>query len=671
MCTEHKGDVTYYVEVQQMAKNSCRLCGLCAKVLEAFADGRFPTMFQGARDKTQRAEILKGLEFEPHWGYHELIGYNINIFFMGTRLRFLISRESDEGYAFTVKGASFPSLSRPRFSDRHYPDRSLERAGVWLRQCLDQHSCGKSDFCPKRLLDLHEDPIRLLETNDIKHFKEPYACLSHRWGSPTHKRLTSTVANIHNHMKGIAWDEVPKTFQDAIMVCRRMSISYLWIDTICILQAYSGMSGEDAAKTEADFATENSTMARIYKNSQFTICASMSTSMDSGIFPPRMNSHPITVTGDDGTETILRVTALQSHNTPPTDLETRGWTYQEYLLPPRILEFGPFDISWRCQKGHFCECADKGLKSDWGWRKVLSEQARPPRNVKSEAEQWWVRTVQHYTARTLTNHEDKLPALSGLAQIYHKATDDIYLAGLWKASLPHSLCWYHSSGEDYETAAIGIGRRPQKYRAPSWSWASIDALDNAQCRAWWPGTEENYSSLIDYGDYEKADLRKLCTVYEVDVQPRTGDPFGQIAPGGFLKLGVTLISAKINTQGPKRGRRRWRNVFRGVAAWTLNHVNEDGTTVLFCTDVAFCFPDCGLEDDGLKHGDEVHCAPILEERFNDRVCLVLKRLRDQEYRRVGFCILYENNISHWVRSDEERAKWPQWSLGTETQIKIV
>ena len=43
-------------------------------------------------------------------------------------------------------------------------------------------------------------------------------------------------------------------------------------------------------------------------------------------------------------------------------------------------------------------------------------------------------------------------------------TDDQYLAGIWKADLSYQLCWY----------CPRPGRRPMKYRAPSWSWASMD-----------------------------------------------------------------------------------------------------------------------------------------------------------------------------------------------------
>lgn len=72
--------------------------------------------------------------------------------------------------------------------------------------------------------------------------------------------------NIHNPINGIPWEEIPRTFQDAIVVFKHLSVTYLWIDAVCILQEYDGMSDEDAKRTKTDFAAQNSAMARIYQN---------------------------------------------------------------------------------------------------------------------------------------------------------------------------------------------------------------------------------------------------------------------------------------------------------------------------------------------------------------------------------------------------------------------
>jgi hypothetical protein len=81
----------------------------------------------------------------------------------------------------------------------------------------------------------------------------------------------------------------------------------------------------------------------------------------------------------------------------------------------------------------------------------------------------WQTIVEYYTQRQLTNDADKLSALSGLAQLAvdsHGLDASAYLAGLWRDTLVKGLLW-HVRGP----------RAPQRYtsyRAPSWSWASID-----------------------------------------------------------------------------------------------------------------------------------------------------------------------------------------------------
>ena len=43
--------------------------------------------------------------------------------------------------------------------------------------------------------------------------------------------------------------------------------------------------------------------------------------------------------------------------------------------------------------------------------------------------------------RFLTVGTDELPAMSGLANIYHQQTGDTYLASLWRKDLMQTLLW--------------------------------------------------------------------------------------------------------------------------------------------------------------------------------------------------------------------------------------
>jgi hypothetical protein len=107
----------------------------------------------------------------------------------------------------------------------------------------------------------------------------------------------------------------------------------------------------------------------------------------------------------------------------------------------------------------------------------------------------------------LTLGRDKLVALSGLAKLFHQQTCQDYVAGLWRDQLEHQLCW---------STLFSFTTRPATYRAPTWSWASID------------GT-------VLLSDFESSqheppsDCLSYIHVKSVDIELKSQDhPFGEI-----------------------------------------------------------------------------------------------------------------------------------------------
>jgi hypothetical protein len=86
---------------------------------------------------------------------------------------------------------------------------------------------------------------------------------------------------------------------------------------------------------------------------------------------------------------------------------------------------------------------------------------------KHNFQRLWRAIVEDYSSRQLTNSDDELPALSGLAYQHLQTEEDMYLAGVW-LSLLEQLCWYVVTSDDKEAT------KPAHYRAPSWSWAHLD-----------------------------------------------------------------------------------------------------------------------------------------------------------------------------------------------------
>jgi hypothetical protein len=81
--------------------------------------------------------------------------------------------------------------------------------------------------------------------------------------------------------------------------------------------------------------------------------------------------------------------------------------------------------------------------------------------------------VTDYSPRQLTFPSDKLPAISGLASKFHGIAEACnrgsrYLAGLWEKDLMMELSWR------LDTKQESFHPIPREYRAPSWSWASVD-----------------------------------------------------------------------------------------------------------------------------------------------------------------------------------------------------
>jgi hypothetical protein len=151
-----------------------------------------------------------------------------------------------------------------------------------------------------------------------------------------------------------------------------------------------------------------------------------------------------------------------------------------------------------------------------------SWQHQPMQLFNVQGQEWidyhiWGDVVTRYTQCDLSYPEkDKLLAISGVARALSIATHDKYLAGLWRKQLPQQLDWScHSSVRC---------SRAQPYRAPSWSWASIDGPVGFPTYA----IDENRKriSVIDGGtDTELLDPE---------------DPFGPVTNGRIQLVGILV-----------------------------------------------------------------------------------------------------------------------------------
>ncbi|KAL1617604.1 hypothetical protein SLS56_010894 [Neofusicoccum ribis] len=590
----------------------------------------------------------------------------------GKYIMIILFRDSEDPSNFTLQGYHFPTANR--FGSTTNKPQTFQKAKEWLEECIGSHHCSTDDLggFPGRLLDIREkDRIRVIATTGSEH---PYACLSYRWGGTL---LLTNARTIDEHRSGIAFDHLSKTFKDAVIVARSMKVDYLWIDALCILQEIRDRPTEqETQQQKEDYARENSKMSAIYRKSHFTISADISTSTDKGIFSEEIEDHKLSVIADDGKAASFYIRADKNHWGGPSELEKRGWTFQEFLLPPRVLHFGEFDVIWRCKQAHKCECGQ--ITGAAGWRKWLGELAKTVPADDFDALEHWEDIVSNYSVRSLGYPEDKLPALSGLAQVFQRdrrqhGKDATYLAGLWREFLVQGLCWYSTTDYSFPLrVALGSRALPnartrpeeakagaQLYRAPSWSWAAVE-LDGpdpasrvprtAQHRFWARGKHALHP-IHPWGQQ-----RQVCVVEDAACEMVGENPTGAVK-AGYIKLSGWPVRAWI-ADGEKL-----------ELPWTLKDVS-DGTAV------KFCMPDCRADPkvgDGLQVGTEVLCMPILEAlsaRRSERGCLILRPDGEGSFKRVGFCILVKERAQQPPQEPRE-ANWWQTDFTRPEKSSVV
>ena len=279
--------------------------------------------------------------------------------------------------------------------------------------------------------------------------------------------------------QGILLNTLPKTFQEAIAITRRLNQQFLWIDSLCIIQ--------DSA---SDWQVESATMEFVYRFSLLNIAATASSNGTEGCFRER---NPLLAqicivenvewTWSSGKHYLYN-SMFWSMGMKYAPLNNRAWAVQERVLAPRILHFGENQLYWECNQKDACETFPASLPQRMiqEYPRFKSQQsAYDGTRLRCFSEDWlgllkhdkslnsydsWSNIVLEYTRCDLTMGSDKLVAISGVVQMIRRMLKDEYLAGLWRKWLPYHLLWYKEKPADTGRSVI--------YRAPTWSWASVD-----------------------------------------------------------------------------------------------------------------------------------------------------------------------------------------------------
>ncbi|KAI8713823.1 HET domain-containing protein [Fusarium sp. LHS14.1] len=223
-----------------------------------------------------------------------------------------------------------------------------------------------------------------------------------------------------------------------------------------------------------DWKRECGKMASIYRNSHLTIAAAWADSANGGCFT---TPDPGVIFGPVMMRKVSHFYYLSNSSDFP--ILARAWIFQERFLAPRVIYFSRQEILWECTELRTCECGG------------------------------------------VTN---PVPGIEKLDLNNQGYTGGI---GLWKETLLGDMCW----NSTYRRAK----RPPQmRWRAPSWSWASVD------------GPIEYYMDLSSESWIRSEKNHAL--VREAQCTPSGPSLTGEVEDG-FITLDACLIPASFGDSG--------------------------------------------------------------------------------------------------------------------------
>ncbi|KAM0549202.1 hypothetical protein ACHAPJ_009511 [Fusarium lateritium] len=387
-------------------------------------------------------------------------------------------------------------------------------------------------------------------------------------------------------------------------------------------------------------------MLSVYSNAYLTVGASRAKDCSEGLFGERPTRKYVEFEYTSGhlRGQVLAFNLSRREQSDPDHyitlsnepLSDRGWGLQERVVSRRMLHYGTPQMFFECNQGFQGE---DGVFLEGRFESIHEKPEEGPGareqrefrelnglggalSSKTALLASWYNLLWLYGPQKLTRPSDKLPAISGLAEIFAKRLDDQYVAGLWRSDLIEGLLWQ------------GLNcRRRQEYRAPSWSWASMDGI---------PG-------LGNVHDYDT-----LAEVLDVKVNLKSSNPYGEVTDAKItIRAPMERLYLATKDWDPTKATFPYE---RNLKMRTANGKPE-GTRSRF--DFAFTAEDAVQE--ALKiaknlEGIEVFALVLLKlkgPRENYQALIVSKVVGAEEYQRLGFIHLGEETLG---RRPEEEAK---------------
>ncbi|ERF75873.1 hypothetical protein EPUS_01239 [Endocarpon pusillum Z07020] len=374
--------------------------------------------------------------------------------YLGVARSFKMQDEHGFGYYTSVSSIYIGLLNQaeltgrtdwaPRLHDLQSVD--FEMIKNWLSRCRSHETCNQLSPASGHGLTLRVLDTKLLQVIDLPH-GSPYIALSYVLGGipPVEQKAIYKLS------------ELPRFLQDAIAVANALSHRYIWTDYLCI-------SNTDSLQRTADIER----MGTIYRQAFATIINAPTWDNPQGI--PGVNDSDRWVR--QSSEQFDGMTLVTSHLSLGMVVKSsawgrRGWIFQEGLMSPRCIVFGPEQVYYQCAGGIWCESMLEPLSNMSQSNSNASFQGTlrdPFLDESSDSTSLYWSLVEDYTSRNLTFPNDSLRGFKGFLEYFSTLRNMSFFWGLPNTpSLSRNLLWSHTPAPHQS-----VTRRPD---FPSWSWA--------------------------------------------------------------------------------------------------------------------------------------------------------------------------------------------------------
>jgi hypothetical protein len=427
-----------------------------------------------------------------------------------------------------------------------------------------------------------------------------------------------------------------------------------------------------------DWLRESAMMYEIYNKAYCNLSATASASSDGGLFRKRephtlwedeinLNVEGIPVDPEQGSQVSIQRCVIQdlsfwARTIDDAPVNRRGWVLQERMMASRVIHFCENQIAWECNHLEAAESARDGVPSlhiqpikpatdsvppvrpeiprRYSYTPITDTE--PIEQTYNDSIEHWQTVVERYSKTKLTKPEDKVIALSGYARMKYEEllrTFD-YLAGMWTHHIESQLLWrvnpvFANGKFEYPS------KRPDNYRAPTWSWAAVDAPQGITC-----------------GEITSSKLHIKVENPAIELE-MPGNKFGLIKGGQLELLGVMkhIELNKLETNGAVR------------YGWNLRSTEGRGNSTTHSI-VYLDSPDS--DKDILGSNGRMYLMPAREDSDGYLICLLLQLQHDtkgketRKYTRVGLTKVSPYEGDDAIKAvcetsgDEASIPWSDW-----------